>query len=112
MANPAQGITKLERPSEAGEDVREQLAALRSDVAGLTSALGEYAKAQKDAMQTRASAGLEALKDAGRTGLKVTGEKALEAKASAENMVRENPASALAISAGLGFVLGMLSRRH
>jgi ElaB/YqjD/DUF883 family membrane-anchored ribosome-binding protein len=112
MATNQSGVAKLERSSDAGDDVREQLEALRSDVAGLTSALGEYVREQKNAMQSRASAGFEALKDAGKTGLKVTGDKALEAKASAEEVVREHPAGAVAISAAIGFALGLLTRRH
>jgi ElaB/YqjD/DUF883 family membrane-anchored ribosome-binding protein len=112
MATNPSTVSKLERPSEAGEDVREQLSALRSDIAGLTSALGDYVKEQKRAVQSRASAGLEALKDAGKSGLKVGGEKALEVKAGAETMIRDNPAGAVAISAGIGFVLGLLTRRR
>lgn len=112
MATNQSGIAKLERSSEAGDDVREQLSALRSDIAGLTSALGDYVKEQKNSMQSRASASLETLKEAGKTGLRVTGDKALEAKASAEEMVRENPAGAVAMSAAIGFVLGLLTRRH
>ena len=112
MASNQSTVAKLERSTDAGEDVRDQLAALRSDIAGLTSALGDYVKEQKSAVQSRAAASFEALKDAGKTGLKVTGDKALEAKASAEEMVRENPAGAVAISAAIGFVLGLLTRRR
>jgi ElaB/YqjD/DUF883 family membrane-anchored ribosome-binding protein len=112
MANTPSTVSKLERPSEAGEDVREQLSALRSDIAGLTSALGDYVKEQKRVVQSRASAGLEALKDAGKSGLKASGDKALEVKAGAETMIRDNPAGAVAISAGIGFVLGLLTRRR
>jgi ElaB/YqjD/DUF883 family membrane-anchored ribosome-binding protein len=112
MATNQATVAKLDRSSDAGEDVREQLSALRSDIAGLTSALGEYVKEQKNAVQSRASASFEALKDAGKTGLKVTGNKALEVKSSAEDMVRENPAGAVAMSAAIGFALGLLTRRH
>ena len=110
MASPTATVAKIER-NEAGEDVREQIAALRADVSGLTSALGDYVKEQKNYLASRASTGVESLKEAGKAGLKVTGQKASEVKSSAEEMVRENPASAVAISAGLGFVIGLLSRR-
>ncbi|MEO8529668.1 MAG: hypothetical protein ABI459_00445 [Deltaproteobacteria bacterium] len=111
MANSPANVAKLDRPTEAGDDVREQLNALRSDVAGLTAALGDYVKEQKNAMQSSASAGIDALKSAGRAGIEATGRKASEVKSSTEDMVRENPTSAIAISAALGFVVGLLSRR-
>ena len=111
MATSTTNVAKIDRPSDAGEDVRAQLEALRSDVAGLTSALGEYVKEQRDAVKSSAASGIDALKSASRAGLEVTGRKAAEVKSSAEDMVRENPTSAVAISAALGFVVGLLSRR-
>jgi ElaB/YqjD/DUF883 family membrane-anchored ribosome-binding protein len=111
MASAATNVSKIER-NDAGEDVREQLAALRSDVAGLTSAMGDYVREQKHYMQSKAASGIDALKDAGKAGLKATSDKASAVKASTEDLVRENPASAIAISAGLGFVLGLMTRRH
>ena len=110
MSNATTNIAKMDR-NESAEDVREQLSALRADVAGLTSALGDYVKEQKSYLATRASSSAQAIKDASKAGLKVTGEKAVEMKATAEDMVRENPAGAVAISAALGFVIGLLSRR-
>jgi len=111
MATSPATVSKIDRSSDAGDDVRAQLDALRSDVAGLTAALGDYVKEQRNAMKSSAAAGLDALKSAGRAGVEVTGRKASEVKSSAEDMVRENPTSAVAISAALGFVVGLLSRR-
>lgn len=111
MATTSANLSKADYPSSSGDDVREQLAALRSDVSELTSALAGYVKEQKDAMQTRAASGIESVKQAGKAGLKVTGDKAGELKSATEDMVRENPAGAVAVSAGLGFIIGLLMRR-
>lgn len=111
MAASTGNVAKMDYPASAGDDVKEQLSALRSDIAGLTSAMADYVKEQKNALQSRASSGIDAVKQAGKASLKATGDKASELKASTEDMVREHPASAIAISAGIGFVIGLLSRR-
>jgi len=111
MASNTASVSKLDTSKDAADDVREQLTALREDLAGLKTAMAAYAKDRADAAQATAASGAEALRDAGKAGLKSAGDFAGNVRAEAEAHVRENPGTALAIAAGIGFLLGVLTRK-
>jgi ElaB/YqjD/DUF883 family membrane-anchored ribosome-binding protein len=75
--------------SATTEDLAEQIEAIRADVQNLTSTLKRVANKQVGHAQDLAM------------------EKAQEA----EEAIRQNPLSAVAIAAGLGFVFGVFTRR-
>jgi len=89
-------------PAVSVEDLSAQINTLKSDLAGLTNALQEYGVAKADAATTTAKAKAAELKAVGQ-------EKATEAQLHAEEFVRTQPATALGLAAGLGFVIGMIT---
>jgi ElaB/YqjD/DUF883 family membrane-anchored ribosome-binding protein len=71
------------------QDVAAELDAIRADIQNLTSTLGRFANKQFGYAQDRA----------------------FETAREAEESIRQNPLSAVAIAAGVGFVFGVFSRR-
>ena len=71
------------------EELAEQIEAIRADIQSLTSTVSRVANKQLGQAQ----------------------DKAVEAMSSAEDAIRENPVSAVAIAAGLGFLFGIFTRR-
>jgi uncharacterized protein YjbJ (UPF0337 family) len=74
---------------QSREEWADQLDLIRSDVERLTSTVSRIANTQLERAQ----------------------DKAVEAAQQAENAVRRNPTSALAIAFGVGFLFGALTRR-
>lgn len=87
------------------QDLSEQLEILKKDIAGLSATLGEYTRAKGHEATATAKAKAQELATDGR-------EKALEAQMQAEEFVRNQPASALGIAAGLGFLVGLFTARR
>ena len=71
------------------EELAEQIEAIRADIQSLTSTVSRVANKQLGQAQ----------------------DKAVEAMSNAEDAIRENPVSAVAIAAGLGFLFGIFTRR-
>lgn len=84
--------TSTSRRSAGGrdaEDLAKQIDAIRADVQNLTSTVGRIAGKQINQAQ----------------------DKALEAAHEAEEAIKQNPLTAVAIAAGLGFLFGVFTRR-
>jgi uncharacterized protein YjbJ (UPF0337 family) len=71
------------------EELADQIEAIRADIQSLTSTVSRVANKQLGQAQ----------------------DKAVEAMSNAEDAIRENPVSAVAIAAGLGFLFGIFTRR-
>ena len=75
--------------NDNAEELADQIEAIRADIQSLTSTVSRVANKQLGQAQ----------------------DKAVEAMSNAEDAIRENPVSALAIAAGLGFLFGVFTRR-
>jgi ElaB/YqjD/DUF883 family membrane-anchored ribosome-binding protein len=75
--------------SSGAEDLNEQIEAIRADIQSLTHTVGRIANTQINRAQ----------------------DKAMETAAEAEEAIKRNPLSAVAIAVGLGFLFGVFSRR-
>ena len=75
--------------NDNAEELAEQIEAIRADIQSLTSTVSRVANKQLGQAQ----------------------DKAVEAMSNAEDAIRENPVSAVAIAAGLGFLFGVFTRR-
>ena len=71
------------------EELADQIDAIRSDIQSLTSTVGKIASKQVNRAQ----------------------DKAVDAANQAEEAIRQNPLSAVAIAVGLGFLFGVFTRR-
>lgn len=92
--------------------IQAQLDAVRADIAELTRTIGAYGQAQGEQLSASAKARAEKLRGDAEAGLAEAEARARAAYGQAETAVRDNPASAMAIAGGVGFLLGLvLSRR-
>lgn len=87
------------------DDLSNQIATLKSDIATLTGTMGEFGKTKSRAAADQAKTTAQDLANTSR-------EKALEAQASAEEFIRTQPATALGIAAGIGFLVGLIAARR
>ncbi len=98
--------------SDLGGDVNQQMAVLRDDIANLTAAVAEYGKAQGLHLKSVATDKANEAAQAGTATAAAVKEKAEVAYSDAENAVRTNPAAAVGIAAGIGFLVGMIATRR
>jgi ElaB/YqjD/DUF883 family membrane-anchored ribosome-binding protein len=84
-------MSSIDSPSAKrdAEDLAKQLDAIRADVQNLTSTVKNIAAKQMNRAQ----------------------DKAVEAAHDAEEAIKQNPLTAVAIAAGLGFLFGVFTRR-
>ena len=75
--------------SPENQELANQIDAIRADIQSLTSTVGRMANKQMNRAQ----------------------EKAMETANQAEEAIRQNPLSAVAIAVGLGFLFGVFTRR-
>lgn len=98
--------------AELNTDLSKQVSVLRDDIANLTAIVAEYSKAQGAQLKSTVESKAADLAETGASAARVAGATAKVAYSDAENKVRENPATAVGIAAGLGFLVGLLTSRR
>ena len=93
------------------EELSAQLTAVKNDIAKLTHALGDVGKATADDVKATAAAKLETAQAKGAQGVAQVRNQAEDLHNQANEFVAKQPATALAIAAGAGFLLGFMSSR-
>lgn len=94
-------------------ELNDQLATLREDIASLKSTMAEYGRAQGSHLRAVASDKVNEAAAKGAAKAEELRDVATKTYSDTEDAVRQNPAAAVGIAAGLGFVVGLLmSRRH
>ncbi|WP_298493497.1 DUF883 domain-containing protein [uncultured Maritimibacter sp.] len=93
------------------KDLEAQIAALKSDVSELTTTLGKLGKEASAEAKSRASKAASSAKDSAYSTANAAGAQAREYYGQAEAQVRENPAAAVGIAAGVGFLVGLFMAR-
>ncbi|MHA3978398.1 DUF883 family protein [Halovulum sp. GXIMD14794] len=83
------------------DDLQAQISALKNDIATLTETLKDYGKAQGEHLAAKGEAKLTEAQA-----------QAMRAYADAETTVREHPATAVGVAAGLGFLVGLMTGRR
>ncbi|MGC1495677.1 MAG: DUF883 domain-containing protein [Sulfitobacter sp.] len=108
MTPKAKGKTMAQtQPS----DVTEQMAILRDDIRSLSETIAELAQAKGGEMSQAAKDQIHAARDTANAGVDAAKVQAAQLQGQANDFVRDQPAAALGIAAGLGFLVGMLSTR-
>lgn len=97
--------------SATQEELAKQIEQLRSDVAEITRTLGELGKGQVTELRSRAEQRAAEMRARGRAAVEDAAASARRVEHDAEDYVREKPLQALAIAAGLGLLVGWLTRR-
>jgi ElaB/YqjD/DUF883 family membrane-anchored ribosome-binding protein len=93
-------------------EIGAQISALKADVAALTVALGHYVKAQKNNLGNAASDGMHALHDHAVDQMNAARHMGEKSYANAESLVRSHPAGSIAVAAGVGFLVGLVTTRR
>ena len=101
----ASNATRKSTSEPSLEDLTEQMAILRDDIAALTSTVGNFGKAKADEAAETVKSTAADLKEAGQQSL-------AETQARAEDFIRSQPATALGLAAGVGFLVGLLTARR
>ncbi|SFT86401.1 DUF883 family protein [Sedimentitalea nanhaiensis] len=107
----AQTKTALKPSDGETEDLAQQLADLRADLTKITNTLAEMGSKRSEAAVESLRGSAQALRDQGEQSLKVAQARAQNVTQQAENAVRDQPAMAVGIAVGLGFLLGVITSR-
>ncbi|WP_164738123.1 DUF883 family protein [Frigidibacter oleivorans] len=94
------------------EALSQQIAALKSDLAGITGTLADMGRHQSRYAAAQARATADQLRDAGAEQVEALRLRANDAVDQADAFVKERPGTAVAIAAALGFILGLASSRR
>jgi ElaB/YqjD/DUF883 family membrane-anchored ribosome-binding protein len=94
-----------------GEDLERQFQVLRDDFVTLGRLLREVGEAKAGEKRDAALAEAEALLDRSRASLEKGRARAQEATASIEDHIREKPVQSALIALGVGFLVGIITRR-
>jgi ElaB/YqjD/DUF883 family membrane-anchored ribosome-binding protein len=114
-AKAANGLEKSAKNAQAEgsvDDIRDQLAALQADVSELSKALSSYGRARGSEAKLAAEQTATDLKDRANQLSKDAEAQLRTGYSSAETAVKDNPAAAVGIAAGIGFLVGLLSVRR
>ena len=112
MANQKQSLNGSEQ-NVSVDDLAAQIDTLKNDISELTRVFSDFGSAKateatravKDKAEELRSAGQEKASELHQAGR----ERALEAQLQAEDFMRRQPATALGIAAGVGFLVGMIA---
>ncbi|MBM7066862.1 YqjD family protein [Actibacterium sp. 188UL27-1] len=94
------------------DDVAKQISALKDDMASLTAALSNLIQTQGEAAKGRASAEIDAMARRGKDTAEMVANEAERLAAQTNDVIRQKPAMAVGIAAGVGFLIGLLSSRR
>lgn len=107
MASPAE-----KKVRDLNEDMADQMAILRDDISTLKHTIAELGKAQGSHLRTVAAEKADALANKGAQTAEDLRRAANKGLVDTENAVRANPAAAMGIAAGAGFLVGLLLSRR
>jgi ElaB/YqjD/DUF883 family membrane-anchored ribosome-binding protein len=107
-AGEAQADTKGAR---AAEDLAADIEQLKADIARLTEQLRETGQHTYGAARRAASEGVEQLRAQGEAAYEQLKANAGDFERQLADTVREKPVTSLAVAAGVGFLLALMTRR-
>ena len=94
------------------KEVSIQLEALKTDLANLTEAVGDYGKSRIERTRDGVKSTARATKERTEEGIEQLRGEAAQYAREAEAMVRQQPGAALGIAAGVGFLAGLIVSRR
>lgn len=111
MATAPRAARKTRVGNGAPDDLEAEITRLREDVARLTEQLARTGEHSYSAARRAASEGAEHLRATGEAAAAAIRSNANDVERQVVEAVREKPLTALAIAAGIGCLLGLMSRR-
>jgi len=110
--NGAEKAVKHAQAEGSADDIKQQLATLQADVAELSKAVSSYGRARGNEAKLAAEQTATDLKNRADQLSKDAEVQLRSGYATAEGAVRENPAAAVGIAAGVGFLVGLITSRR
>ena len=107
----AQAKTALKPTDSESEQLSKQIADLKADLAAISKTLSEMGTARSDAAFESVRESALALRDQGEKALKDAQTRARDVGHQAADAVREQPAMAVGLAVGLGFLIGLVTAR-
>jgi ElaB/YqjD/DUF883 family membrane-anchored ribosome-binding protein len=107
----ASKLAEVTNTDASAEDVAAQMIELRNDVADLTKLLGQLAKGKGDDVTEAVQEKAKELRDAAKSHAAAASEQTAALQNQANDFIKSQPAAALGIAAGLGFLVGFMSSR-
>ncbi|MDQ6433595.1 hypothetical protein RB623_05965 [Mesorhizobium sp. LHD-90] len=111
MAAATGKTAKSEMETPVSPDLEADIRQLREDIARLTEQLAKTGQHSYGAARRAASEGVEQLKAQGEAAMEGLKTNARDIEDQLTSAVREKPITSLAIAAGIGYFLALLSRR-
>lgn len=99
------GLNMIKGKDVTIDELSAQIETLKNDLSTLTSTLSDYGVGKAEEVKQTAQQKAQEFKSAGR-------DKAIEAQLHTEEFVKTQPATALGLAAGLGFLVGMITSRR
>lgn len=93
-------------------DLSAQIETLRKDLSALTGTINDLGKAKSAELTEAATDRVDAAREKGAQAAQAVTDRAKEVHEQANDFVKSQPATALGIAAGLGFLVGMLNARR
>lgn len=92
-------------------DLNDQIETLRNDIGSLTQTMADLGRAKGDAAAASVKSAASDARDKAADQVETARLQALELQGHANDFIRNQPATALGIAAGLGFLVGFLGAR-
>ncbi|MDF0600842.1 DUF883 domain-containing protein [Psychromarinibacter sp. C21-152] len=93
------------------DELKAQIETLKADMSSLTGTVRDMGRTRAEALRGAASEQANAWRGQGEEAVRRARAKGQEAYGSAEASIRENPATAVGIAAGVGFLTGLILSR-
>ncbi|MBZ8118931.1 DUF883 family protein [Roseovarius sp. LXJ103] len=108
----ARAQTNSSKNDTTPADLTDQIETLRNDLSMLTETIADMGKAKGEALSDAAARKAARAQEKGADAVEYATERAQAAQSQANAFVHNQPAAALGIAAGLGFLIGMISTRR
>ncbi len=107
MATTSKSTTTSKEPTVS--DLNDQIEALKSDIAKLTSLVGEIGTSKAAELRDVAKQKAKELRSEGERYAQEAGQMAQDSAEAALDAVRKQPATAIALAVGIGFLVGLVT---
>lgn len=93
-------------------DLSDQIETLRKDLSDLTGTISDFGKSKRANLTEAAAHKIDEAREKGIHAAEAVTARAKDVQEQANDFVKAQPATALGIAAGLGFLVGMLNARR
>lgn len=108
----ARALNDVSKNDATVADLTDQIDVLRRDLSALTGTMADLGKAKGSELTSAAAQQVDAAREKGAEAVEFASQRAKVAQHQANDFIQSQPATALGIAAGVGFLVGMMSTRR